>query len=187
MLMASLTTSDQHSNPHSTPFLTWARMSSVIASSGIPISLAHPTTSSLERTKIVSLSAILASSFLPYLGLSHSSQTATCLMVNSSPQVRHFPLSGASSQSMSSPPHLGQVMISPSAYSLRFSIGITPFQSFELLGAPTRFGRGSHCATVPVEFQKCATAGNVPAIEGLRLSRSASAIGHRHSIALLAI
>src|SRR3989304_1320379 len=57
--MASLTTSDQHSSPHSTPFFTWARISSVIASSGIPISLAHSTTSSLLRTKIVSLSAIV--------------------------------------------------------------------------------------------------------------------------------
>ena len=57
--MASFTTSDQHSSPHSTPFFTWARMSSVIASSGIPIPLAHSTTSSLLRTKIVSLSAII--------------------------------------------------------------------------------------------------------------------------------
>src|SRR4030042_306480 len=63
MLMASFTTSDQHSSPHSTPFFTWARTSSVIASSGIFISLAHPMTSSLVRTKTVSLSAILASSF----------------------------------------------------------------------------------------------------------------------------
>ena len=66
---------------------------------------------------------------------------------------------------------MGQVMISPSANSLRFSIGVTPFQSFELLGAPTLIGCGSYCATVLLDFQKYATAGAVPAIEVLRPSR----------------
>lgn len=50
------------------------------------------------------------------------------------------------------------------------------------MGAPTLIGCGSYCATVPGDFQKYATAVAVPAIEDLRLSRSASAIGRRCSL-----